>query len=120
MENCYCKPSLYACGSCSSEISVKLFEPQSLDPNAPAYNLSVFVFYSNHSKMLDKTHSAASGKCTLVLCFAFSKQLPGEFILILSAYYMITGMLVMGCILGNVPYINVARQIDPGWSSALR
>ncbi|XP_067937026.1 sodium/hydrogen exchanger 9B2-like [Watersipora subatra] len=30
------------------------------------------------------------------------------------------GMLIMGCILGNVPYINVAKYIDSGWSAAIR
>ena len=30
------------------------------------------------------------------------------------------GMLIVGCLLRNVPVINVAKNIDTDWSSALR
>jgi len=35
-------------------------------------------------------------------------------------YFSLSGMLLMGFALRNIPVINVAEDIDPVWSSALR
>ena len=37
-----------------------------------------------------------------------------------GGFVSFTGMLIMGGILGNVPGIDVGRDIDPDWSSAAR
>ena len=34
--------------------------------------------------------------------------------------FLITGMLIVGCLLRNIPVVNIAKDINPVWSSALR
>ncbi|UYV75313.1 SLC9B2 [Cordylochernes scorpioides] len=65
-----------------------------------------------------------------------AEALPGGnlfslFVLLISCYLAgrlmtlislppLLGMLLMGCFLRNVPYVNFAQNIDPKWASALR